>query len=184
MLDATLQVLLREGFGRLTTTRVAERAGVSVGTLYQYFPDKRSLVTALTVRYFDAMVGAVRTAAMAARDLPPEPALRAVVTALLSIKRENLPLALALRGPLAEADGAGLVRETFAQFCDALAPALAQHAPWLDHAGLMLLVSAFDGAISFAVFEQPGWLADPSFADRLVDLGLGYITARTKSVTR
>lgn len=36
LLDATLQVLVRDGYSRLTTTRVAERAGVSVGSLYQY----------------------------------------------------------------------------------------------------------------------------------------------------
>ena len=34
--EATIQVLLADGLQRLTTTRVAERAGVSVGTLYQY----------------------------------------------------------------------------------------------------------------------------------------------------
>jgi len=38
--EATIQVLLREGADRLTTTRVAARAGVSVGTLYQYYPNK------------------------------------------------------------------------------------------------------------------------------------------------
>ena len=46
-MTATLQVLRKDGYSKLTTTRVAERAGVSVGTLYQYFPDKRSLVVAL-----------------------------------------------------------------------------------------------------------------------------------------
>jgi AcrR family transcriptional regulator len=39
--EATIQVLLRDSVQRLTTTRVAQRAGVSVGTLYQYYPDKR-----------------------------------------------------------------------------------------------------------------------------------------------
>jgi len=37
--EATLQVLLSHGLAGLTTTRVAERTGVSVGTLYQYFPN-------------------------------------------------------------------------------------------------------------------------------------------------
>ena len=37
--QASIQVLLAVGYRRLTTTRVAERAGVSVGTLYQYFPN-------------------------------------------------------------------------------------------------------------------------------------------------
>ena len=39
ILDATIQVLLRVGKEQLTTTLVAARAGVSVGTLYQYFPN-------------------------------------------------------------------------------------------------------------------------------------------------
>ena len=43
IIEATIQVLLAEGAARLTTTRVAERAGVSIGTMYQYFPQKRAL---------------------------------------------------------------------------------------------------------------------------------------------
>src|ERR1700683_783418 len=45
--EATIQVLLSHGADRLTTTRVAERAGVSVGTLYQYYPNKQSLLFAV-----------------------------------------------------------------------------------------------------------------------------------------
>jgi AcrR family transcriptional regulator len=55
--EATIQVLLSHGAGRLTTTRVAQRAGVSVGTLYQHYPNKQSLLFAvlenhLTIRDF------------------------------------------------------------------------------------------------------------------------------------
>ncbi len=44
ILEAALQVLAREGVHRFTTTRVAERAGVSVGSVYQYFPNKASIL--------------------------------------------------------------------------------------------------------------------------------------------
>ena len=44
---ATIQVLLAEGVTRLTTARVAERAGVSIGTMYQYYPHKQALLFAL-----------------------------------------------------------------------------------------------------------------------------------------
>lgn len=44
VLDAAVQVLMREGAQRFTTARVAERAGVSVGSLYQYFPNKASIL--------------------------------------------------------------------------------------------------------------------------------------------
>jgi len=53
--EATIQVLLTEGIHRLTTTRVAERAGVSVGTMYQYFPHKQALLYALNERYLDRL---------------------------------------------------------------------------------------------------------------------------------
>ena len=43
--EATIQVLVTDGPHRLTTTRVAQRAGVSVGTMYQYFPHRRHCST-------------------------------------------------------------------------------------------------------------------------------------------
>src|SRR5215468_8747419 len=51
--EATIQVLLSHGTDRLTTTRVAERAGVSVGTLYQYYPNKQSLLFTVLEDHLD-----------------------------------------------------------------------------------------------------------------------------------
>lgn len=72
ILDATIQVLLAGGVGRLTTTRVAERAGVSVGTLYQYFPHKQGLLFALVDRQFNLIENAMVAAAgrLHGQDLP------------------------------------------------------------------------------------------------------------------
>jgi AcrR family transcriptional regulator len=50
IVEATAQLLLEEGFDKFTTARVAERAGVSVGSLYQYFPNKAALASALIDR--------------------------------------------------------------------------------------------------------------------------------------
>ena len=47
ILDASLRVLRDQGALAFTTTRVAEEAGISVGSLYQYFPNKHALVAAL-----------------------------------------------------------------------------------------------------------------------------------------
>jgi AcrR family transcriptional regulator len=59
ILEATIQVLLSVGKGRLTTTRVASRAGVSVGTLYQYFPNKSALLQAVLKRHLEQVAEAV-----------------------------------------------------------------------------------------------------------------------------
>ncbi len=53
VLDAVQLVIKRHGTGAITTNRIAEAAGVSVGSLYQYFPDKRAIFTALHDRHVD-----------------------------------------------------------------------------------------------------------------------------------
>ena len=53
VLDAAIRVLKREGFEALTTNRIAEVAGVSIGSVYQYFPDKGAIFAALHRRHID-----------------------------------------------------------------------------------------------------------------------------------
>src|SRR5258707_3654055 len=60
--EATIQVLLSHGADRLTTTRVADRAGVSVGTLYQYYPNNRSLLFTVFEDHMDKVSQAVKDA--------------------------------------------------------------------------------------------------------------------------
>src|SRR6202162_1443592 len=60
--EATIQVLLSHGAERLTTTRVAERAGVSVGTLYQYYPNKQALLFAVLANHLTNVMATVAAA--------------------------------------------------------------------------------------------------------------------------
>jgi AcrR family transcriptional regulator len=55
VLDAVLRLIKRHGIDAVTTNRVAEVAGVSIGSVYQYFPDKRALFVALHERHSEAM---------------------------------------------------------------------------------------------------------------------------------
>ena len=64
------QVLLSPEADRLTTTRVAERAGVSVGTLYQYYPNKQSLLFAVLEDHLDRVSAVVEAARRRARGKP------------------------------------------------------------------------------------------------------------------
>jgi AcrR family transcriptional regulator len=54
MLAAAAALVEEDGVEAVTTSRIAERAGVSVGSLYQFFPDKTSILDALVLRYSDA----------------------------------------------------------------------------------------------------------------------------------
>src|SRR3954466_1372200 len=54
MLDACAKLVDELGYDGLTTTLLAERAGVAIGSVYQFFPDKRAIVQALTMRNLEA----------------------------------------------------------------------------------------------------------------------------------
>lgn len=56
--EATIQVLLANGLDRITTIQIADRAGVSIGSLYQYFPNKRALLAAVVKRHVGEVVDA------------------------------------------------------------------------------------------------------------------------------
>ena len=84
--EATIQVLLSQGTDRFTTTRVAERAGVSVGTLYQYYPNKQSLLFAVLEDHLDKVSSAVEAACERARGKPVAEMVKDVVEAFVDVK--------------------------------------------------------------------------------------------------
>jgi AcrR family transcriptional regulator len=82
ILSATARVLCSTGYDRASTNRIALAAGVSVGSLYQYFPSKEALVAALVERHTDQMMSLLR-AKLAEVALAPLPvAARALIEAM------------------------------------------------------------------------------------------------------
>jgi AcrR family transcriptional regulator len=179
VLEATLQVLKRDGYLALTTTRVADRAGVSVGTLYQYFPDKASLVMALKVRYFERLVGAVQEAARAVEGCPLEVAVPGLIDGLLRFKRSHLELSLALREPMVALGGESILREATRQLVGATAEVLRRGRPSLvDPVGrAQVLNSAIEGVLSAVIFQSPKQLSSPTLDVELKRLALAYASA-------
>jgi AcrR family transcriptional regulator len=83
ILTATARILVQEGFDHASTNRVAQAAGVSIGSLYQYFPSKEALVAALAERHMDEMLGVVVAAFERIGALPLGQATREMVSLLL-----------------------------------------------------------------------------------------------------
>ncbi|WP_370678004.1 TetR/AcrR family transcriptional regulator [Pleomorphomonas sp. PLEO] len=107
--EATIQVLVTDGPRRLTTTRVAERAGVSVGTMYQYFPHKQALFYALNERYLDAVAAKVEEACRARHGAPIGQMVEALVTTYWQAKTERVEATRALYRSVVEIDNEPLV---------------------------------------------------------------------------
>lgn len=110
ILDATIQVLLHLGKERLTTTRVASRAGVSVGTLYQYFPNKSALLQAVLKRHLNEVAEAVeRVCREQKANTLPEMAT-ALVKAFLDAKMRDAKTSVALYSVSSDVDGAKIAQ--------------------------------------------------------------------------
>ena len=101
---ATIQVLLSDGVGRLTTTRVAERAGVSVGTMYQYYPHKQALLFAIVERQLDLIVAAMLAAVERLKGRDLQGVAEGLAAAWLDAKMADVVSSRAIYGIAAEFD--------------------------------------------------------------------------------
>jgi len=112
ILEATVQVLLQVGKERLTTTRVALRAGVSVGTLYQYFPNKSAILKAACKRHLDEVAEAVERVCHEQKGHSLEQMATALMTTFLEAKMRDVKTSVALHAVSSDVDGAKIVQET------------------------------------------------------------------------
>jgi AcrR family transcriptional regulator len=95
VLDAAVQVLEAEGAQRFTTARVAERAGVSVGSLYQYFPNKAAILFRLQSDEW-RRTSALLRAILEDDSMPPAARMRALVHAFIRSECEEASIRTAL----------------------------------------------------------------------------------------
>lgn len=95
VLDAAVQVLMKEGSQRFTTARVAERAGVSVGSLYQYFPNKAAILFRLQSDEWQRTSALLR-GILEDRATPPPERLRRLVHAFIQSECEEAAIRTAL----------------------------------------------------------------------------------------
>jgi AcrR family transcriptional regulator len=112
ILVATVQVLLHIGKERLTTRIVAERAGVAVGTLYQYFPNKTALLRAVLNRHFQEVTTTVERVCREQHAKPLKQMATALIKAFLEAKMKDIKTSVALYSVSSDIDGARLVRQT------------------------------------------------------------------------
>jgi AcrR family transcriptional regulator len=89
LVEATARILVDQGFDKASTNRIAERAGVSVGSLYQYFPSKEALVLAVAERHNREIMQVVSEALDELGSLPLEAAVRRLVGVAVDGHRVN-----------------------------------------------------------------------------------------------
>jgi AcrR family transcriptional regulator len=179
ILDAAVQVLAKEGAQRFTTARVAERAGVSVGSLYQYFPNKAAILFRLQSdewrRTSELLAGI-----LADRARPPLARLRALVYAFIRSECEEAAIRIALNdaAPLyrdapeaqdARAAGEGIV----AAFMQEALPKASDSTRIL--AGELITTTLSEVGRSFSE-ERRSEAEIAAYADAMGDMFCAYLT--------
>lgn len=163
---ATIQVLLAEGVSRLTTTRVSERAGVSVGTMYQYYPHKQALLFAVVERQLERMTTAMLTAADRLEGSDIAAVAEGLAEAWLDAKTADIVASRAIYGIAAEFDLGEVMQRAMARMTQLIKELLvaAPDARFGDPESAAFMVAALLGGAVRVVME-----ADAS-ADDLVRL--------------
>ncbi len=181
ILTATAQILRAEGSAATTTNKIAVRAGVSVGSLYQYFPNKTALYTALAERHVATLEASLAPLIQRFVAEPEVDIVALVVETLLALNSVDAPLhaelqRLELWGQTSD------VLVGFRQRAEALiAEVLTARAETLprplDDPELVarVLVRAIGGVLDVFLDEQPEALGEPALVDNLTRLVAAYL---------
>src|SRR5918995_1789698 len=159
ILQATALVLKREGYDRASTRRVAEVAGVSVGSLYQYFPNKESLVVALYNRHLRELISMFESRFEESVRAPLPEAVRGLVGASLRLHTVDPELhrVLVEQIPRSGRPEAEIRQEN------------------LDLAAFMV-IEAVEAITHAAVLDRPEYLEVEDFVEEISTLVLSYLS--------
>jgi AcrR family transcriptional regulator len=177
VVEATEKVLAGEGAEGVTTTRVAEVAGVSVGSLYQYYPSRESLIAAVIERRVEDDIRWMDTVLPTLIGQPLRVILRQCLERVVHLFRAETALyreILTSMESVARSDvAAAMVAEGTRRFAEllgrmAIAPDSAERAAWI-------VVTALVAVVRTAARERPALLDDPGFIDDLERMTLRYL---------
>lgn len=180
LLQATAQVLLSHGYDRASTNEIARRAGVSIGSLYQYFDNKDALIAELARRHFG------RIEAVLVENLAPisggAPDLRAMIArvlrSLVAVHRVDPRLSHVLDAEVPRVGELRIIenlgRRSELLVAERLVAARAMLRPGNLVLAAQLVVRAVSGIIQITLRRSGGELP-PDLEDELVDLVLRYL---------
>jgi AcrR family transcriptional regulator len=182
ILRAAAHILVRTGYEATTTNRVAVEAGVSIGSLYQYFPNKEAIVSALIDRHLSDQMQWLRQAALHAMAQPLEEAARTLIEGLIAAHRVDPELHRVFFEELPRMGGFQRLESVEAETLELVKTYLAARVPELSKERSLevvafLVVRAVEGAAHGAVLLRPDLLAAPTFVDEVVKLVVSYVTA-------
>ena len=181
ILTATARILVREGYDHASTNRIAEAAGVSIGSLYQYFPSKEALVAALMERHIEEMSEVLHREMALVIDAPLPRAIEHVVHAMLAAHAVNPKLHKVFVEQVPRVGRLERIKDIEVRalalartFLEYRRPELREGLD-LDLASF-IVVATVESLTHAAVLYRPDLLADQRMVHEVRDLVLRYLT--------
>ena len=191
LVEATARILVKEGFDKASTNRIAEAAGVSIGSLYQYYPGKEALVAAVIDRHNQQIMQLVRGAMAHAAMEPIAQAVRRLVAVAVEAHRIDPKLHRVLAEQIprtARYEGVeGFNRDTYGFFM-AFLEARRDEVRVTDLAlAAFVCVTAIEALAHTAVLHRAEMLSDKALGalvDETTRLVLGYLQRQPETSRR
>jgi AcrR family transcriptional regulator len=179
--EATARIIERDGMAALNTNRIAERAGVSIGTLYEYFPNKEAILIAMARQRLAEDERLVRQALVSAEAEQDVSLARKAIHAMVTLhadrpKVRRAVMAVHLANGLGS-EHAKPVQEIAELIMERNTRLLGDKAPQLDGASIFVLTRAVIGVIRAAFEERSLLPGTTSLEDELVRLVEAYLSA-------
>jgi AcrR family transcriptional regulator len=174
IVQAGARVLGDQGWAGFTTNKVAEVAGVSIGSLYQYFPDKLSLIEAVRSHHFEDVLRVIREAMD--RQKPVRQFAEALVDGMIDAHLEHPALHRVMLDEVPGHAGSRIAHDSFrAEYLSRYAAAIAPYRRIAQRQRIAeVLSSAVEGVIHNAA--RRGQLKSPKLNRELVNLICAYLT--------
>jgi len=179
ILAATKKVLVNDGYEAASTNRVAEVAGVSIGSLYQYFPSKASLLAELIQRHMRKMFEVMATTAREGETSSIEEATRTVIRAVFAAHRVNPKLHRVLVEQMARL-GTPETLDSFEAQTQALIEGFltshrAELRPRNVKVAARVALLAVRGVTMWTLLRTPEQLHDEEFIDEITEMVTRYL---------
>ena len=170
IVEATSRLMASEGLPAVTTSRVAEVAGVSIGSLYQYFPGREALIAAVIDGKLESDLRELTPIVEALQRAPLDDAIAGLVDMVVRYYRDETALYREMIAALDEADRAARVRSMVEGFDRVVVMVLEPHRDQIpatidDCAWIMRV--ALIACVREAAAERPEVLRDGALSRRL-----------------
>jgi AcrR family transcriptional regulator len=179
ILEATTHILTQEGYDKANTNRIAERAGISIGSLYQYFPNKESLMAALIEQHSNEIAQLMESKLKDLSDAPLEVAIPALIKAVIAAHAIDPCLHQVLSEEIPRSERSQQVQKADERIGELLRAYLVRWngriRPQNLEMTVFILKRTIESLCHSAVIEQPDFVSNHQFEQEVANLVLLYL---------